>query len=284
MFTKVPLRVLAALAAVAISRGEILVSNIGTNLVGASPSVYEPEDVSINDVRPCVAQLFGLPDDASSFWLTNVVLSVNYSGTGAVKAVLTLWSSMFSPGNSATPGLPMPERPLYYLATARFEPGTAFNGNQRFTPQQPVGIKAGQSYWIVVTYEEESPRAFDWWAINLQAAYSYREHGPGGLYWREHRNTPNDDYLPNYWLSSGVKAAAAIGVEGTPAPHLNVTMRPDSSVEIELHGQSGLTVILECTDALKSRDWRPLTTAVLDNGFARITEEAGSSSRFYRLR
>jgi hypothetical protein len=241
--------------------------------------------VKTNDTRPSVAQLFGLPNNATSFWLTNVVLSVNHSGTGAVKAVLTLWSSMSSPGNTATSGLPMPERPLHYLATMRFESGTSFNGYQRFTPQQPVAIRGGQSYWIVLTYEEESPWAFNWRRINRHTNYSYKEDGPGALYWREQRNTPGDDYLANNWLASSIKTAAAIAIEGTPAPHVSVAMRADSQVEIELSGPSGLKVTLESTETLEPANWQLLTTAVLENGFATLIEQAlGRSQRFYRVR
>jgi hypothetical protein len=278
------LPVVIALAAVAVTRAEILVSNIGTNFAGALPSAYEPEEVSIDDARPCVAQLFGLPEDTRSFWLTNVVLSVNHSSTGAVKAVLTLWSSIPSPGSSATPGLPMPERPLHYLATARFKPGTDFNGNHGFTPQQPVAIKAGQSYWIVLTYEEESRGAFAWWSMNRHASYSYKEDGPGALYSREQRNTPNDDYLPNYWLDSGIKVAAAIAIEGTPAPHLSIVMRADSRFEIQVRGPSGQEVRLESSENLEATSWQPRTTAILEDGRLTVVEEAGSSPRFYRLR
>jgi len=195
-----------------------------------------------------------------------------------------LWSSMFSPGNSATPGLPMPERPLHYLATVRVEAGTAFNGQWRFTPQQPVAIKAGQSYWIVLTYEEESRRAFNWWSMNRHANYSYKEEGPGALYWREQRNTPSDDYLPNYWLDSGMKVAAAIAIEGTPAPNVSIVMRADSRLEIQMRGSTGQKVNLEVTENLEPSSWQPQTTAILENGRASIVEEAGKSQRFYRVR
>jgi len=276
--------VVLAFAFMAIARGEILVSNLGTNLTATAGSEHQPEEVRVDDRRPCVAQSFAVSADGPAFLLTNVVLAMNYSGTGVVKAVLTLWNSMPSPGNSATPGLPMPQRPLDYLATKTFRPGISFNAYQGFTPQQPVMIKVGESYWLVLTYEEESPGAFQWWSMDRHTYYSYKELGAGGLDWREQRNTPTDGYLPNYWLASSISTAAAVAIEGTASPHLSVTLRSDLGLEIQMHGPSGLKVTLELTETLQPADWHPLTTAVLENGSATVTEKADGLRRFYRLR
>src|SRR5689334_23323405 len=126
-------RIHLAFALAGMARAEILVSNISTNRTGTAASEQQPEEVRVDDRRPSLAESFAVPEGATGFWLTNVVLSMSYSGTGAAKAVLTLWSSMQSPGNSAALGLPMPQRALAYVATRTFAPGTSFDGYQQFT-------------------------------------------------------------------------------------------------------------------------------------------------------